>query len=405
MRPYNRLPANSQPIVDAWNEKYSNVTLQIEGIGWADWRTAIQTAVLGDGVDVICHGGVLPELSIPLTSLMESDPEFAEQIYVTTPYRTDVPEGCTLETATLMSIPARVGPAGMILNKEIFDNYGVELPHSSYTWSDVVALAEQLTNIDPVTGKQTYGFLINGMGATDSMKTYRMLAYAYDAVAIDYGPTAKESVIDFNTPACTKVFETFQALAKCCSPDNIEGVESRRVYADDNVAMAWSEGLAGDKKALIASGDEDKYVFMPMPVIEAGPDKGKPCTFMGDNHFAISKSSEHQDWAWEFIKFVLTSEVSLEFAVSNGIQWNTPEGVDALTPVVGEEFTTILKEILENVPEGACSTSVYYDTTNFGGMEGYLSSALWELGKGNMNVEECVAAIDKAVADYKATLD
>ncbi len=395
-----------QVVVERWEELHPNVTLNIEGIGWSDWRAAIQAAVLGGGVDIICHGGLLPVLCEPLDSYIEKDPDFLELLYSIPKYNTDEMEGSTLDNPRITSIPNIVNPGFMILDKKIFDDYGVLLPDADWTWSDVVSLAGQLTGTDPVTGENTYGFLLPNTGGTGMIKNHLIIASAYDAGIISYGSTAKESTVNFQTESVTKVYRTINDLAQYCSPDNVEGVEGNLVIrSENNVAMSWTENFLRDLQTAKELGEEERFVFLPLPVIEEGQFKGCPSLYLGDNNFAISKDSENKEWAWEFIKFMLTDDVAIAYMIDNGGIVNTVQGMEILKQQIGEN-DVLLQQVLEQLPSDYNSTTnTYYDNVNFGAMGSYLSSELREMIKGSISVEQAVDNTQKAVDEYFATLE
>ncbi len=392
-------------IVERWNELHPNVTLDIQGIGWTDWVAAVQAAVLGGDVDIIGHGGALPVLCEPLDAYLEADPDIMEMLYSVPMYYTEEIEGGSLSKPSITSIPFKLGPGVMVINTRIFEDYGVDLPDASYTWEDVVSLASQLTGTDPVTGEQTYGYMTREPASTNLSKSYQVIASAYDAKAITYGTTVADSTVDFTSEGTAKVFQTMADLAEYCSPDNVEGVEGKRSYGNDNAAMTWSEGPLSELLNIKAAGLEEQYMILPMPAIEAGEYTGKPSLFLGDNNLAISKMSKNKEWAWEFIKFLVTDEIAVEYAVSNGMVWNTQEGIAAMESVIDSESAEVIKYIMENIPENySGSTNPYYDSMNFGSMSSYISAPLWELLKNDMTVEQAQENVQQSVDDYFATL-
>ena len=392
-------------VLERWNELYPNVTVELQAIGWDDWRAAIQAAVLGEGVDVIAHGGLLPVLCEPLDGFLAEDPELLEQLYSVPKYNTDEMDGSVLNVPSITSIPATLNVATLILNKKIFEDYGVDLPDASWTWSDVVEVASKLTGTDPVTGEQTYGFLMPGTNGTNMIKSYQIIASAYDAKVISYGETAKDSVVDFTTEGTAEVFKTLADLAEFCSPDNREGVVTSRVYTEDCYAITWSEGIVGAYLQVKDAGLEDQYTFLPLPAIEKGENAGNPSLYLGDNNLAISKTSEHKEWAWEFIKFMMTDEIAIQYAQSNGWVWNTAAGVDALESVIGTDNTQMVKDILSKLPSDYNSTTnAYYDGVNFGTMSAYLSDWIREMVKGSLSVEETQEKVQASVDEYMGGL-
>lgn len=394
-------------IIERFQELHPNVTLNIEPIGWTDWRAAIQAAVLGGGIDVICHGGLIPILCEPLQPYFDADPDFAASLYNIPAYNTDEMEGSLLNTPTVTSVPYTLSPGFMVLDKQIFDHYGVAIPDESWTWDTVVSLAESLTGTDPVTGEQTYGFLMPQTGGTGMIKNHLLTASAYDAKVIEYGETARDCTVNFETDAVKRDFQTIADLAKFCSPDNTEGVETTLTIQENNqAAMSWVENVVSTIQNINTLGLQDRFLVLSLPVIEEGEYAGDPSLYLGDGNFAISKDSEHKDWAWEFIKFMLTDEVAIEYTISNGGILNTAEGLSDVKDVVGEEYTELIMNVLEKLPSDYNSTTnAYYDNVNFGAMGSYLSSELREMIKGNITVDQAIENTQKAVDDYFSTLE
>lgn len=394
-------------IVERWNELHPNVTLNIEGIGWTDWRAAIAAAVSGGNVDIVLHGGLLPELVDDLTPYLEKDPEFIDAVYNISGYHTADMEGNTLETASITAIPATLNAGGFVLDKQIFDDYGVALPDETYTWEDVLTLAEQLTGTDPVTGEETYGYLIRGTNGTSLIKSYSVIASAYDAKAIEYAADEKDSTVDFTGEKTIEVFDLLQKLAQYCSPDNVEGVAGELVLDENNqTAMGWTETVASAIKNIQQQGLEDRFVFLTLPQVTEGENAGSPSPYLGDNNIAICKYSENKEWAWEFIKFLLTDETCAKFMADNGLVGNCAKAIELLGDTIGTENAEMIQKMVAGLPEGFNSTTNdYYDGINFGTMASYLSGHLAELVKGNVTPEECAANIQNEVNQIFATLE
>ncbi len=387
-------------IVERWNELHPNVTLDIQGIGWNDWRAAVATAVSSGDVDIILHGGMLTSLVEDLGPYVEQDPEIWDMLYSKSVYHSTEFEGKTLRDDVIDCIQYAVNPTVMVLDTKIFEDYGIPLPDpDTYTWGDVISLAEQMTGIDPVTGEQTYGYKIKGTHNTDPYKHYLMIASAYDAKTITFGDTLQDSVYDFTGEKTIKVFDTIVELAKYCSPDNVEGIDGVENFtAENNAAMFYCEDTGQAYGQLIASGLEDRFKFINLPIIEEGEYKGLPSAHLGDNNIAICRYSPDKDWAWEFIKFLMTDDVCAKVMASKGLRGNTETMIDLLTESIGEENVATLKYVLDRIPEGYNnSINDFYDTVNIGSMEAFMASNIAELIKGSITSEQCAANIQQEV--------
>ena len=383
-------------IVTRWNELHPNVKLKIQGIGWSDWKAAIVTAVAGGDVDIILHGGVLTDLVEDLGPYVEKDRTVYDQLYVKSIKRTDKIEGKTLEDDVITCLLYAVNPIGMIIDKQIFADWGVELPDSdSYTWTDVINMASKMTGINPVTGKQNYGYKMRGTRGTDINKQYALIASAKDAKVFNYGKTFEDTTFDFTNAKTIEVFKTMVELAKYCSPDNVEGVDdSENISVDNDSAMIWTEDFGQVCKTINAKGLQDRFVLINLPVIEEGANKGRPSLYLGDNNIAINKYSPNKDWAWEFIKFLVTDEVPAKVMASKGLRGNTEYAINLLKEQIGEENVATIKNILSKFPDNYNNDSNdYFEMVSIPTAETFTSAILHELVKETYSPMQCAEKI------------
>lgn len=386
-----------------WNELHPNVHLEIEAAPWDNWQSAVQTAALGGELDVILHGATLTALVEPLDSFLAEDSEFRDKIYTTETRRTtDVND---LSVATTTGIPYTLQPQIAYLDKQIFDNYGVEVPDASWTWSDMLALAEKLTGTDPVTGKQTYGVQLDSMdNANNSFFSYQMIASAYDAKVFQYGKTVEDSTVNFENDKTEKVFQMIQDLGKYTSSNVKEGMNiSYQLTADNDTAIRYSQDAFTHFKEANEAGISDKFVFLPMPVIEEGSNAGNPSSFKGCNNMAICNTSKNKEWAWEFIKFMVTDPECVQWVIDCGQVPNTPDGMDSVMEIMGDKADAIVIS-LEGMPDDfSNSTTEYYNNISFGPIVTSLGVVTHDLVNGTISPAEAARQMQKTVDEYLAT--
>lgn len=390
-----------QVIVDRWNELHPNVKLVIEAQPWDNWQAAIQTAVLSGDVDIIMHGASLADLDEPLDPYLEKEPELLEQIYTVAQRRTDATGDMSVMTSTGMSYA--MNPMMCILDKQIFDHYGLELPDASWTWADLVELGKKMTGTDPVTGEQTWGIR---MTQTDSVGNryfnYQMIASAYDAKAFFYGKTLQECSADLTGEKTTRVFQTIADIAECLSPDVREEINvSKTISAENQFAIQWEQDPFNRYNEIKACGGEDRFVLMTMPVIEEGDLKGSPSLFMGDHNMSICNTSKNKEWAWEFLKFMVTDEVVTDWVTGCMQLPNNREGMDRVKNQMGEKFSAPMVTALEKSPVGfSNSTNDYFNNVSFGSVTADTGNAIGEILMGNMKAEEAGPYIQKNIDEY-----
>lgn len=389
-------------IIDRWEELHPNVKLEIENAPWDSWQSAVQAAVLSGEVDVVLHGATLTALVEPLDEYLEKDPEYAERIYTTETRRTTDVNDLTVPTTT--GIPYTLSPMLCYLDKEIFEHYGIALPDENWTWSDMLSLAEQMTGTDPVTGKQTYGVQIDSMdSANNAFFTFQMIASAYDAQVFTYGKTVEESTVDYTSDKAVQVFQMIKDLGEYCSPAVREGVNiSYQLTADNDTAIRYSQDVFKHFNEAEVGDVQDRFVFMPMPVIEEGTYAGNPSSFKGCNNMAICNTSEHKDWAWEFIKFMTTDPVAIQWVVDCDQIPNATDGLDTVREIMGDKADAISRT-LETMPnEFSNSTTAYYNNISFGPVTATLGSVTLDLVKGTMSAEDAAQTMQTTVEEFLA---
>lgn len=390
-------------IIDRWEELHPNVKLEIENAPWDSWQSAVQAAVLSGDVDVVLHGATLTALVEPLDEYLAADPEYAEQIYTTETRRTTDINDLTVATTT--GIPYTLSPMICYLDKQIFEDYGIELPDENWTWSDMLSLAQQMTGTDPVTGKQTYGVQVDSMdNANNAFFTFQMVASAYDAQIFTYGKTVEDSTVDYTSEKAIKVFQMIKDLGECCSPTVREGVNvAYQLTAENDTAIRYSQNVFTHFNEAKVGEVEDRFVFMPVPVIEEGEHAGDPSSFKGCNNMAICNTSEHKDWAWEFIKFMSTDPVAVQWVIDCGQIPNVPEGLDTVREIMGDKADAISRT-LETMPnEFSNSSTAYYNNINFGPVTATLGSVTLDLVKGTTTAEEAGQTMQTTIEEFLAS--
>ena len=387
-------------LIGYWNELHPNVEIVVETCPWDSWLTSIQTAVLSGGVDIILHGATLTELCEPLDDYLAADPEYANMIFATENKRFG-----ELDKTMVAGIQYVIEPSIAYIDTDILSHYGVEVPDASWTWDDLIAIAEKCTGTDPVTGKQTYGVQLCYTHTQNIFQNYYQLAMAYGAAPITYGKTAEESTIDVTGEKMLDIFTKIQKLAECCAPNVREGVNvNMDLNAENDTAIRWRTLAYDQYRTAVAAGIDDHFAFIPLPVIEEGDAAGAQSTYFGSYNMTICNTSEHKDWAWEFIKFVTTNEKAVEWTLATGGIPNCGYGMELLKEKMGDKANAPM-QVLETLPDGFCNTTnVWYDNVNFGTFSTYLVTVLKDLVYGNITPEEAITNWQANIDDYMASI-
>ena len=390
-------------IIDRWNELYPNCELVINTCGWDSWQANIQTACMDGEVDIIGHGATMVDLTEDLAPYIEAEPEYRASIYATSDRMSNQDH-----TAYKVSgIPVTVSPAGVWLDTEKFENFGVELPTADWTYDDMLAIAEKLTGTDPVTGEASYGIQYYAAGENNLWFNHVWLASSIGADIFTYNTTPKDAVVDYTNEKSVKAFQMIKDLAQYASPEVREGVGVTKVFDGTNTwAMLMNEGLSANWKDMGAAGTQGRYYLLPLPKCTEGRYEGLPIPHAGDNNMAIYKDSPDKAWAWEFIQFMTTDEVALQWIADVG---QHPNNIEAKKYVEGQFNENVLESIttaLEAVPENFNNATNYnFNNVSFGPTTNNLITAVDNVINGYMTPEEAAQFMQDGVDEFLATLE
>ncbi len=392
-----------QVVIDRWKELYPNVELVIEPIPWDNWKAALQTAAISGDVDILIHGASLGPVVEPLGPYVEKDSDYMDQVTMMTlrrnaelaPLNEVVPFGATIT----------LNPVMVVVNKTIFEDYGVPLPdYKTWTLDDLMEAAKATTGTDPKTGKETYG--ISPIKASDAFKNYIWSSRAKNNEIFEWGDSIKNSKMNFVSDDTAEVLEYLTAFKDYTSPDYIEGLDLATAYTEDhNIAMVVVENPYNVYNTLKANGLDDQYMLAALPKIEDGPYKGVTSSHFGDWHMSICKNSNNKELAWEFLKFMTTDPVVQQWILDT---YSIPTNIAAnstLGDYMSDDFAEAIKYVIETCPDGfSCSENECYDSGNFGTFMNDLATVLNEMYQGNMDAKEAMDFVQKNVDDYLSTL-
>ena len=212
-----------QAMADGFMEKNPDISVTVETIPWDDYWTKLQAAAQGgdmpdvvvmhpDEVENYASGGMLMDLTDVLDGETANRSSFPDYVI----------EDFTVDGKNY-GIPKDIGTMGLFYNKDLFDAAGVAYPTSDWTWDDLMAAAEQLTdqengiyglNADN-NGQNFYWNLIwqNGgdvwdeeedLCTFDMPETIEAMEYAVSFVEKGYSPTPA----DFANLTADEYFES-----------------------------------------------------------------------------------------------------------------------------------------------------------------------------------------------------
>lgn len=390
-------------VVKRWNELYPNVKLEIETSPWDNWKAVLQTSALSGDVDVLLHGSSITAIAEPIGAYLDKNPEL-DGIFSMLAMRRTEDNGGDFSKYIPYGLTVTANPLVVVVDKQIFDNYGVTVPEASWTFDDIKTLAEKTTGTDPKTGNKTYG--ISMINAASANKNYIWASRGFNAPVFQFGKTLKETKGDFTTDATKQVLNYLNSLYAFSSPDYLEGLDTAVANtAENNLAMRITEGPIDDYNKIVAAGLVDRFMFVPLPAIQSGENAGSTSSHMGDWNMAICNTSKEKDLAWEFIKFMVTDEEIQQWLVDCNTIPNNLTALPKLKESVKTEYYSAIETILQQQPlEFSASTNECYDSGNFGTFANDITSVMNEMFVGNSSAEDAVKFVQKNLNDYMSSV-
>ena len=390
-------------VIARWNSFYPNVKLDIQTIPWSDWQANVTTAVMTGDVDVILHGATLATLCEDLQPYIDATEGFMDQIYlVASRYAADAPA-----QPKVTGVSYTLTPMIVYLDSQIFADYGVELPDSSWTWEDLLALAEQLTGIDPVTGEQTYGYKFTSRTASNNFYfNHMMLSQAYGGNIIHYADKLSDITADYKCEASMKAFEMIEKLSAFVSPDCKEGVVDDVVLtADNNVAIRIEQNPFTHCAEAEAAGNADRWVWQTLPCAAEGEGAGKPTYFLGESNMAIAYNSDAKDFAWEFIRFMTGDPEVQDWIARTRNMPNNRIGSELVARSLGVERAQAAYDAVSNLPYGwNNATNDCINTAFLGTLASDMYVAQDSLIKGEFTAEQAADYVQSNLNTFLETL-
>jgi arabinogalactan oligomer/maltooligosaccharide transport system substrate-binding protein len=314
--PTNEAPA-FEKLIEQFNEEYPTVTIDYQSVPFAEAQNKFKTAAdSGSGAPDILRAEVawVPEFaSLGYLYALDGTPLLEENEFLETPLSSNVYDGQTY------GVPQVTDTLGLMYNKKIFEQAGVEVPT---TWDEV---AEVSKTIKAETGAD--GIYLNSGG-------YFLLPFMYGEGG-DLVDTESEEII-VNSDENVTGIQTAQDLVKsgaAVKPDANDSYGTMMtLFKEGKVAMVvngpWeTANVSSDPKF---GGFENLGVA---PVPSGSADAGAP---VGGHNYVIYSGMEEEkaDAAIAFVNFMASAESQAFIAEELGL---LPGNAAAYEMVAGNE--------------------------------------------------------------------
>lgn len=256
-------------------------------VPWGEYWTKLQTALpTGTGPDVFWMNIGAPDYIEPGLLL-----DLTERIEAAGIDMSKFPEAVTgmyEVEGKIYGIPKDYDGMAVYYNKAIFDEMGVEYPKEDWTWDDLLATAQALTN------ESHYGIVAN----PDANTGYQNYVYQNGGAMMDAAgmPTVNDRLV---VEAIAFMHDLMYKYG--VSPTGAEQVE-----------FGYSDMFISGQTAMITDGswNVNKYaeaLGSDFQIAELPQHKTKGATTHG-LAYVIAANSSNVEAAWEFVKFVATKE-------------------------------------------------------------------------------------------------
>jgi len=308
LRMWGGVPPESGPqeVCDNFNELYKDKGIQVEYERFVNDDTGnlkLETNLLsGTGIDLYMTYALTSlakraqgNMALDLSGLMERDG------FEMTDYFGDMAEAYYIDGKPY-SVPTKLDQYGIVLNKDMFDAAGIEIP-TEWDYEEFQDIAKKLTHGEGLD--KIYGMFWNSQQDLTYLFTY-MVAQT------NGGDPLYKSVTEssFDDPVVIKTVEMIYAMMNVdkTSPTHTDSVTQKLsqegMFLSGKAAMTIGPWMVRSIKDLESYPHDFTTAFAPYPVIEKGQRNYTQGGY-GD-HLSINPKSQNIDAAWEFAKWYAT---------------------------------------------------------------------------------------------------
>ena len=308
LRMWGGVPAEAGPqkVCDNFNELYKDKGIQVEYERFVNDDTGnlkLETNLLsGTGVDLymtytpdVLAKRASGNMALDLTELMERDG------FELTEYFGSMAEAYYVDGKPY-SIPTKLDKYGIVINKDMFDAAGIEVP-TEWTYDEFREIAKKLTHGEGQD--KVYGMFWNSQ--QDLTYLFQYLVAQTNGGDPMY---LSETESSFQDPVVIKTVELLNNMMNVdkTSPTHTDSMTQKLsqegMFLTGKSAMTVGPWMVRSIKDTATYPHDFTTAFAPYPVVEEGQRNYTQGGY-GD-HLCINPKSEHVEEAWEFAKWYAT---------------------------------------------------------------------------------------------------
>jgi multiple sugar transport system substrate-binding protein len=202
----------------------------------------------------------------------------------------------------IVGVPALVDNLALVYNKKLFAQAGLAPPTAAWTWSDFENAAIKLTN----TASKQFGWAYVNDASEDTV--WRYWAMLWQAGGAILTPDGKHAA--FDSPAGVKALTLLQSLSQHHSIYLDNGSDSYLgLFTSGHIGMLWT----GPWDLATIAASKVPYGVQILPA-----DLNHQTISGPDNWVMFNNGAAHEKAAWEFLKWLTSPAVDLEWSTMTG---------------------------------------------------------------------------------------
>lgn len=243
-------------------------------------------------------------------------------------------EALRTSTGVQFGIPKYHGALALYYNKDLFDEYNVEYPDSTWDHDDYLDAMRRLTHD------------LDGNGSTDLWGS--MVDVSWERIQVHVNGWGGNFVNPTNSSDCLMDAEPAKAAVEWLRSamwdeqvmarlTDVGGAQTRDAFVGGQIAMVEDGSWA--LKDILANADF-RIGVAPFP---SGP--AKRVTLGTTDGFGIYAGTEHPEEAWELVKFLISKRYGIAMAEANFLQPARTSLVQDWIDIVRQQFPQQAKEL------------------------------------------------------------
>ncbi len=283
--------------LDKFHQLHPNITINWSPIP-GDYETKMRANVASGNVPDVFY--VTPSMAneyISAGKLLNLSPYMAKNNVSPSNYYSSLLSPFSCKSGNIYGLPKDWNSLGVFYNKQMFQQAGVALPSSSWTWTDMQNDAKALTKPGNAA-TSVYGITLN----PDPSRWGAFLFAAGGSVLNQDGTQAV-----FNNQAginATNFFVSFQKAGTSVIPTNVSAGWPGEAFGKQRAAMALEGGWLIPYMA--STYPNVQYGIAPVPV---DPATGKRADLIYTNAWGAYANTQHPEAAWQLIQYMAGQDV------------------------------------------------------------------------------------------------